>query len=119
MAATLRFLADENLSTNFIRSLLRHRPFDLVRAIDVGLSSQSDDSVLAWAADNGRIVISRDFRTLPAYAWDRIARGLDMPGVLLLRGDALVSRVIDDLLLIDETCDASELRDQVCYLPLE
>jgi hypothetical protein len=115
----LRYLADENLSSNFVRGLLRRRPLDLVRAVDVGLGSQPDDLVLTWAADNDRIVISRDFRTLPAHAWDRIANGLPMPGLLLIRGDRSIAQIVDDLVLIDGTCDANDLRDQVWYLPLE
>ncbi len=115
----LRYLADENLSSNFIRGLLRRRPLDLVRAVDVGLGSQPDETLLTWAADNDRIVISRDFRTLSAHAWDRVADSLPMPGLLLIRGDRSIAQVVDDLILIDDTCEATDLRDQVWYLPLD
>jgi hypothetical protein len=115
----LRFLADENLSNNLIRGLLRRRPLDLVRAREVGLAGASDPIVLAWAADADRIVISRDFRTLPTFAWERISQELSMPGLLLVRAGAAFEGVVADVLLLDDVCDADELRNQVWYLPLE
>ena len=60
----------------------RHYPdVDLVRVQDAGLSGHEDPDVLAWAADNGRIILTNDKRTMIAFARQRVDDGLPMPGV--------------------------------------
>lgn len=62
----LRFLGDENLKGDIQRGLLRRQPeLDLVRVQDVGLSGSDDPTVLAWAAEQGRIVLTHDRATCP------------------------------------------------------
>ncbi|HEY8503195.1 MAG TPA: DUF5615 family PIN-like protein [Gemmataceae bacterium] len=57
----IRLLADENLNGSIVRGLTLHRPdVDLVRVQDAGLSGADDPSVLAWAAEHGRVVLSHD-----------------------------------------------------------
>ena len=61
----LRFAADENFNGDIVRGLLRRNPqLDVVRVQDAGLSGADDPSVLEWAADQGRIVISMTSRPL-------------------------------------------------------
>jgi Domain of unknown function (DUF5615) len=72
----LRFAADENLNGDIVRGLLRRNPtLDIVRIQDVGLSGADDPSVLQWAADQGRILITHDISTLAKHAFDRTAAG--------------------------------------------
>lgn len=69
----LRFLSDENFNGDITRGLLFHLPqLDLIRVQDVGLRKALDPSVLSWAADNDRIVLSHDRTTLPDFAYERI-----------------------------------------------
>lgn len=57
----LRFLSDENLNNDIVRGLLRRKPeIDLVRVQDVGLSGADDPTVLAWAAQDGRVLLTQD-----------------------------------------------------------
>ncbi|MFN2270846.1 MAG: DUF5615 family PIN-like protein [Anaerolineae bacterium] len=54
-------LADENLDGNIVRGVLRRvRGVDIVRVQDVGLTGADDPAVLAWAADQGRVLITHD-----------------------------------------------------------
>src|SRR3990167_7459025 len=77
----LRLAADENFNGDIVRGLLRRNPkLDIVRVQDVGLSGADDPSVLQWAADQGRIVVTHDISTLAKHAFDRIAAGQPMPG---------------------------------------
>lgn len=77
----LRLAADENFNGDIVRGLLRRNPkLDIVRVQDVGLSGADDPSVLEWAADQGRIVITHDISTLAKHALDRVAAGQPMPG---------------------------------------
>ena len=53
--------ADENLDGNIVRGVLRRvRGVDIVRVQDVGLTGADDPAVLAWAADQGRVLITHD-----------------------------------------------------------
>ena len=57
----LRLAADENLNNDIVRGLLRRRSnLDIVRVQDVGLSGADDPTVLAWAAQQGRVLITHD-----------------------------------------------------------
>ena len=61
----LRLAADENFNGDIVRGLLRRNPkLDIVRVQDVGLSGADDPSVLQWAADKGRIVVTHDISRL-------------------------------------------------------
>jgi hypothetical protein len=69
----LRLAADENFNGDIVRGLLRRNPtLDVVRIPDAGLSGADDPSVLQWAADQGRIIITHDISTLAKHAFDRI-----------------------------------------------
>ena len=115
----LRFAADENFSGDVVRGLLRRNPkLDIVRVQDVGLSGADDPSVLQWAADQGRIVITHDISTLAKHAFDRIAAGQPMPGVFEVKSVAPVGQAIDDLILLAECSVDGEWEGQVRFLPL-
>jgi hypothetical protein len=51
------------------------------------------------------------------FAYERIARGEPMPGVIEVRARAPTGEVIDDLLLIVECALNDEFRDRVIYVP--
>lgn len=54
-----RFLADENFNNQIVRGVLRQSPdIDIVRVQDVDLSGADDPTVLAWAAQERRIVLT-------------------------------------------------------------
>jgi hypothetical protein len=55
----LRLVSDENFNADILRGLYRRRPdLDVVRVQDVGLSATPDPEVLAWAAGEGRILLT-------------------------------------------------------------
>ena len=61
----LRFVADENFNQNIIRGLLRRNPdIDIVFIQDVGLSGTNDSTVLEWAAQEGRVLLTHDAQLL-------------------------------------------------------
>lgn len=115
----LRLLADENFDVNIVRGLLRRLPgLDVVRVQEVGLSGADDPAVLEWAASERRVLITHDVRTVTKYAWERVERGLAMPGVVEVAMSAGIGPAIDDLVLLLECCDVEELDGSVLYLPL-
>jgi len=80
----LRLLADENFNGDIVRGLSSRQPdLDLVRVQDVGLGGADDPDVLAWAADNSRIVLTHDRATMSDHAYERAAAGEGMAGVFI------------------------------------
>jgi hypothetical protein len=90
---------------------------DIVALRDFGLSEATDPEVLAWAAKESRIVLTHDRRTMPRYAWERVARGEIMPGLFIVKTPPDVSAVVEDLLIITEATQAEEWEGKVEYLP--
>ena len=69
----MRFLLDENIPLAVLRQLQRKFPeLDVVRVVDAGLMGEPDDVVLAFAAQENRILLSRDKATLTEFAFERI-----------------------------------------------
>ena len=115
----MKLLADENLDNTIIRGLLRRNPsIDVLRVQDVGLSGVDDPPVLAWAADNNRILLTHDVATITRYAYERVATNLPMPGVIEIRTDIAIGKAIDDICLILECSTAEDLDSQIYYIPL-
>jgi hypothetical protein len=115
----LRLAADENLNNDIVRGLLRRNlEADVVRIQDVGLLGADDLRVLAWAAAEGRVLVAHDGRTVPRYAYQRVAEGLSMPGVFIVPQSLSVGQTIDDLLLLCECSFEAEWEGIVLYLPL-
>lgn len=115
----MKLLADENFRGAIIRGLLRRRPdVELIRVVDVGLSEAADPAVLEWAASEGRLVLTHDAATLIGYAYDRVAAGLPMPGIIEARQHVPIGVVIEELLLLVDASREGEWEGQVVYLPL-
>jgi predicted nuclease of predicted toxin-antitoxin system len=105
----LSLLADENFNGDVVRGLLLRRPgLDIVRIQDIGLSGAEDPDVLAWAAENGRILLTHDRATMPDFAYERVRAGLPMSGVFVVNSRHPVGQMIDELLLIDECSQQEE-----------
>jgi len=114
----MRFLADENFDNTIVRGLFRRNPtLDIVRVQDVGLSGKNDPTVLEWAAQEGRILLTHDVATITRYAYDRVRQDKPMPGVIEISTDAPIRRVIEDVLVLVECSQEGELEGQVQYLP--
>lgn len=62
----LRLLIDQDLDQVILRGLLlRVTTLDVTTAHQAGLSDSSDPDLLAWAAEQARIVVTHDRRTMP------------------------------------------------------
>jgi hypothetical protein len=115
----LRLLADENFNGRIVRGLLLREPeLDLVRVQDTALSGAVDPDVLEWAAGEGRVLLTHDRETIPAYAFERVDAGLPMPGVVVADDNLAIGTAINDLLLFALCSDEGEWQGQVLYLPL-
>ena len=116
----LQLVADENFNNNIVRGLLRRRAdLDIVRIQDVGLSGVDDPTILEWAAQQDRVLLTHDVSTITKYAYERLEAGQAMPGIFEVRRTAPIGQVIEDILLLVECSLESEWEGQIIYLPLK
>jgi hypothetical protein len=115
----LRFLCDENFNGDLVRGLLlRNAGLDIVRVQDAGLRGATDPQVLAWASNEGRLVLTHDRATLPNDAFRRVVIGDAMAGVIVVNDRLPLALVIDELQLIATCSEPTDWANRVLYLPL-
>lgn len=115
----LRMISDADVHGHIVRGLRRRNPaIDLVRAQEVGLRSALDPDILEWAAVENRIIITQDRSTMIAFARNRIAAHVPIPGPFVLRSGTTIGQAIDALLLVDSCTDQDEWQDRIEFLPL-
>ena len=116
----LFLVADENFNNAIVRGLLRAKPdLDIVRVQDVGLSSTDDRTILEWAANEDRVLITHDVTTITKYAYERVEAAKYMPGVIEVGRKVSLGAAIEEILYVAEVCKHGELEDQIIYLPLK
>ena len=115
----LRFLADENSDRHIVKGLIRRqRDIDVLRVQDLRMAGADDARVLEWAAEDGRVLLTHDARTMPRYAYERVGAGEPMPGVFIVSGSATIGDVVEDLLLVARCSLEAEWEGRVTYVPL-
>jgi hypothetical protein len=116
----LRLLLDEDFNNDILRGLLRRNPgLDVVRVQDVEkIAGAPDPVVLAWAAQEERVLFTHDVTTMTAYAMERIETGRRMVGVFAVSQDLPIGSAIEDMLLLAECSEAGEWEGLILYLPL-
>lgn len=115
----LRLAADENLDHRVVRGLRRRRPdLDILRVQEVGLRTADDPTVLEWAAQENRVLLTHDLATIDRYAYQRVLAGLPMPGVFKIRRSIPISEVIESVLYLAQCSKVGEWEGQVRYIPL-
>jgi hypothetical protein len=115
----MRFLADENFNNDILRGLLTHNPnIDVIRVQDTEVYKAPDPVLLAWAAENKRILLTHDIQTIPHHAYERVVAGLSMPGVIEVRQTLAIGDALDDLTLLILASTDADFDNQVRYIPL-
>ena len=107
-----------NLNQLILRAACRREPaLDFQTAETAGLAGLPDPETLAHAAEDGRVLVTHDLRTMPRHLAAFITTR-QSAGVLLVPQHLPVAAAVDDLLLIWSTMDAEEWRNLIWYLPL-
>lgn len=115
----LALLIDENLNHCILRGLLRAVPrldYKLISAL--GLTGANDPRVLAAAAEERRVLVTHDLRTIPKHAYERVKTGSTMPGVIAIPDHLPIGQAIEDLVILVESVASSDLNNLVYYLPI-
>jgi Domain of unknown function (DUF5615) len=114
-----RLLADENFNGDIVRGLLLRRPdLDIVRVQDIGLAGAVDAEILAWAAENNRVVLTHDRATMADNAYERVRGGEGTAGIFILNDRLPVGEAIAEILLVVSCSEQAEWSGRALYLPL-
>ena len=115
----LKLLADENVPARLVRGLRRREPkLDIARVQDVGLGGHIDPELLAWAAQESRILITFDVNTVLDAAYQRASEGQPMPGVIAIPWNVSLGQAIEDVLTLAVASLPNEWEGQIVFLPL-
>jgi hypothetical protein len=113
----LRFQADADLNEDIVKGVLRREPrIDFRTATVAGLRGLSDLEVLTLGAQDGRVLVSHDRKTMPR-TFARFIATRTSPGLFLVsqKTDLLIS--IESILLAWSASDAEEWVNQVIAIP--
>lgn len=116
----LRLAFDENFDYRIVTGVRRRLPnVDALTVQEAGLRHADDPTLLAWAASEGRVLLTRDAETMTRYAYERVAQGLPMPGVFEVSFAVPVGLAIEEILTLVQCSTEGEWEGQVNYLPLK
>lgn len=115
----ISLLVDQNFNEHIVDGLTRRdAALELIHLRDVGLGAAIDSTVLEFAAAHGRVLLTHDRRTIPQFAYARVAAGLPMPGVFVVRDDMPMGQAIEELLIAVHCLSQDELTGIVKYFPM-
>lgn len=114
----LAVLADENFSHRILRGIrLRAGNLDVLIAQNVGFAGSKDAALLAWAAQQRRIVLTHDRQTIPKYAYERIRSQQAMPGVIVVSDTLPIGEAVEAVTICLECGAAEDFENLVTFLP--
>ena len=122
----LRFVLDEHLRGGGLWQIIRQHnakglyPLNVVRVGDPSDLPRGtlDPDLLLWAEREGRIILSRDFSTLPNHLAHHLQQGRTSAGIVLVRPHPFLSLVLADLVITAHAGYAADFQDAVRFIPL-
>lgn len=118
-------LCDESTHGNLAkafhrRSRLGEQPeVDVLRVGEPGAPpfGTQDPQLLVWCEENDRILVSDDRNTLPVHLGNHLAAGRRSPGILLIKNDTTIPKVVESVVLI-VALEPELSRDRCVFIPL-
>jgi predicted nuclease of predicted toxin-antitoxin system len=102
----VRFQADADLKQAIVTGAIRRQPnLDFQSANAAGLEGKKDSDVLWIAAQDGRVLVTHDRKTMPA-EFGRFIVSQNSSGVLILSQNLPISDAIEALILVWEASTA-------------
>lgn len=114
----VRYQADADLNQAIVTGVLRREPkIEFQTAFAAGLDGVKDAEVLVIAAQQARILVSHDRKTMPLEFADFITSN-QSSGVIIVSRKVPIEVIIDELLLIWAASSAEEWVDRIAKLPI-
>ena len=115
----LKLLVDENLDQRIVRGLQLRIPGLLYTLVqETALAGARDATLLQWAAENQRALVTHDRRTMLRAVYQRLRSGQKTAGLVIVRKELPLGRAIEDLVLLLECRNEADLDNQVVFIPL-
>lgn len=115
----MRFASDENFDGRILRGLIARMPeLDILRVQDTIMYQKPDTELLAWLADENRILLTHDINTMPGFVYERVRQGLLVPGVIIVQEYAPIGPTIEDLQILMGASAPIEFENQVRFVPI-
>lgn len=115
----MRLLFDENFNQRIVRGLKRELPnLEFEIAQNCGLKGKSDPEVLEWASANEVVLVTHDLKTVPKFAYQRLAENKKLSGVVAVPDDFPIGQAIDELAITVQCSSPEELENRVLHFPL-
>jgi hypothetical protein len=116
--AMLRLLIDQDLDHDILRGLVRRIPqLNAVTALEIGMGEATDPQLLVKAAQEGRIIVTHDRKTMPTHAADLMSEGGNIAGLFVVPRSLPLHQVIEDLQLMITCSENDEWVNVIRYLP--
>ena len=112
-------LADENFNHRVLRGLrLRLPSLDCLPAQETEVYQRDDPEVLDWASLHNRVVLTHDVNTMTKYAYERLAAGQPLSGVIVIPKELPIGVAIEELVTLLYCSFTDEFPGRVIHLPL-
>ena len=113
----IRFQADADIHPDIRRGLIRRQPaIDFQAAVGVIPDGTPDAEVLRIAAEEGRVLVSGDLRTMRVH-FEKFVALRESPGVLLIPSTRSIGATIDGPPVVSLNWKPEDLRNVVQWLP--
>ena len=107
--SAIRFHLDQQVSPRIAEGLRQHG-IDVTTTVEVGLRTTSDETQLAFAVREGRVLVTHDDDFTPF-------EGRDHPGIAYCHQESLsIGEIIRYLALMAQTMQPDELHGHVEYI---
>lgn len=114
----IRFQADADLNQAIVTGILRREPtIDFQTSNVSNLSGLSDLEVLNFVAQEGRVLVSHDQRTMPRYFAEFVVSQTSA-GVIIVLQSLSISEAINGLINIWQITEAEDWVNRIAYLPI-
>jgi hypothetical protein len=109
---------DADLKNAIVKAVRQQEPsIDFASAAEAGLEGVGDPELLERAAQEGRILVSHDRRTMLVHFRARLQAGKSSPGLFVVSQSAPLGPVVRAIVLAWAASEPREWRDQVHHLP--
>lgn len=115
----MRFAADENFDGRILHGLhIRLPTLDIIRIQDTAMHQLPDPELLDRLAQESRILLTHDVRTMPGFVYERVQAGQPVPGVIEVHRSTPIGQAIDELEIMIGAGQPADFENQVSYIPL-
>ncbi len=115
----LRLMFDENFDHRILRGLESQLPdLDFIVVQYTEFRGAKDPQLLARAAEQNRVLVTHDLKTIPKFVYERVAAKLPTSGVIAIPDSMPIGQAIEELAILIACSEPNEFADIMRYLPL-